>query len=65
MQLEKQFPDYYSKYSLVTFKEELPYAQAKKMGRAQDRFLLELCEEGKDEQLSLNEVFEMVKALHS
>jgi len=65
MQLEKEFPDYYSKYSLVTFREELPYALAKKMGRAQDRFLLELCEKGEDENLSLDEVFEKVKALHS
>ena len=43
MQLEQEFPDYYSKYSLVTFKEHLPYEQAMKKGRAQDKLLLEMC----------------------
>lgn len=43
LQLEQQFPDYYSKYSLVTFKPNLPYEQAMKQGRTQDKLLLELC----------------------
>ena len=43
MQLEQQFPDYYSKYSLVTFKPNLPYEMAMKKGRVQDKLLLELC----------------------
>ena len=43
MLLEEQYPDYYSKYSLVTFRPELPYAQAMKLGRAQDEYLLEIC----------------------
>ena len=43
MQLEQQFPDYYSKYSLVTFQPNLPYEQAMKQGRKQDELLLEMC----------------------
>ena len=43
MQLEQQYPDYYSKYSLVTFQPDLPYEQAMKRGRKQDELLLEMC----------------------
>ncbi len=43
MLLEQQFPDYYSKYSLVTFKPHLPYQQAMHLGRKQDQLLLDLC----------------------
>ncbi|TYP96442.1 kynurenine 3-monooxygenase [Tenacibaculum adriaticum] len=43
MDLEKTFPaEYFSKYSMVTFNEEIPYAQAMKKGRAQDKALLNL-----------------------
>ena len=41
--LEKIFPDqYFSKYSLVTFNEEISYNEAMKRGRAQDKALLNL-----------------------
>ncbi|WGK65167.1 FAD-dependent oxidoreductase [Croceiramulus getboli] len=44
---EKEFPaDYYSKYSLVTFKGDLPYAEAMRRGRAQDKAILNLLDEG-------------------
>lgn len=43
MALEKAFPkDYFSKYSLVTFKEDLPYNDAMKKGRAQDKAILNM-----------------------
>ena len=42
MQLEQQFPDYYSKYSLVTFQPELPYERAMSRGRRQDELLLKM-----------------------
>ena len=42
-QLEEQFPDYYSKYSLVTFQPDLPYHEAMIKGRKQDTLLLDLC----------------------
>lgn len=43
MQLEQQYPEYYSKYSLVTFRPHLPYEEAMKQGRKQDKLLLEMC----------------------
>jgi len=43
MALEAQFPDiYYSKYSLVTFKETIGYNEAMTIGRAQDTAILNL-----------------------
>ncbi|MCG8750245.1 FAD-dependent oxidoreductase [Tenacibaculum finnmarkense] len=43
MDLEKAFPnEYFSKYSMVTFKDDVPYAQAMKKGRAQDKALLNM-----------------------
>ena len=56
MQLEQQFPDYYSKYSLVTFKPDLPYAEAMKLGRQQDAALLRLVNERDLEGLDLGSV---------
>ncbi|MEZ4886304.1 MAG: NAD(P)/FAD-dependent oxidoreductase [Chitinophagales bacterium] len=61
MKLEQQFPDYYSKYSLVTFRPELPYAAAMKLGRAQDDLLLRICEGREVENLDLEEVMEEVR----
>ena len=43
MDLEKTFPsEYFSKYSMVTFNEDIPYAEAMKKGRAQDKALLNM-----------------------
>ena len=53
MDLEKHFPkDYFSKYSLVTFNEEIGYNEALKRGRAQDKALLNLIA---DEAVSTSE----------
>ncbi|MCH2031949.1 MAG: FAD-dependent monooxygenase [Tenacibaculum sp.] len=53
MDLEKHFPkDYYSKYSLVTFNENIGYNEALKRGRAQDKALLNLIA---DEAVSTSE----------
>ncbi len=41
--LEHTYPDYFSKYSMVTFREDLPYSVAKETGNAQDRLLMEIC----------------------
>jgi kynurenine 3-monooxygenase len=41
--LEQTYADYFSKYSMVTFREDLPYAVAKENGNAQDRLLMEIC----------------------
>ena len=53
MQLEQTFPDYYSKYSLVTFKPELPYSEAKKRGRKQDQLLLDMCAQSDFDKIPL------------
>jgi kynurenine 3-monooxygenase len=42
MKLEQEHPEYYSKYSLVTFKPEMSYAEAMMKGRAQDEKLLDI-----------------------
>ena len=45
---ESEFPEeYYSKYSLVTFKEDLTYSEAKRKGRAQDHAILGMLHAGK------------------
>jgi len=41
--LEQAFPDYFSKYSLVTFREDVPYSHARSLGNAQDRLLMSIC----------------------
>jgi kynurenine 3-monooxygenase len=41
--LEQTYPDYFSKYSMVTFREDLPYSVAKEKGNSQDRLLMEIC----------------------
>ena len=41
--LEQTFPDYFSKYSMVTFREDLPYTIAKEKGNAQDKLLMKIC----------------------
>ncbi len=41
--LEQTYPDYFSRYSMVTFREDLPYSVAKEKGNAQDRLLMEIC----------------------
>lgn len=58
-QLEQTFPDYYSKYSLVTFQPELSYEQAMKRGRWQDQFLMEVCKT--EENPALEEVMEHIR----
>lgn len=63
MQLEQTYKDYYSKYSLVTFKEDLPYSEAMKLGRRQDELLLELCRDHEVKDLDLDEVYRKVMAL--
>ena len=43
MSLEKTFPtEYFSKYSMVTFNENINYTKAMKIGRAQDKALLNM-----------------------
>src|SRR5690554_2288282 len=60
---EAEFPhEYYSKYSLVTFKEDLSYSEAKQIGRAQDKAILGLLHEGRlPENMALKDKLKLVK----
>ena len=62
--LEHEFPDYFSKYSMVTFREDLPYSVAKEKGNAQDKLLMEICAEiGDLDEIDLNQAIEKVNNL--
>jgi kynurenine 3-monooxygenase len=62
--LEQTFPDYFSKYSMVTFREDLPYLVAKEKGNAQDKLLMEICANIENvDKIDLNEVRERVKSI--
>ena len=59
--LEQTFPDYFSKYSMVTFREDLPYSVAKEKGNAQDRLLMQICSQTNDvEKLDLADVMKRI-----
>lgn len=59
---ETEMPqEYASKYSLVTFNEDIPYSEAMKRGRAQDKAILNLLGDGKlSDDLSLEEKLKIV-----
>jgi kynurenine 3-monooxygenase len=60
--LEQEFPDYYSKYSMVTFREDLPYETAKRIGNKQDEILMSLCADPETtREIPLARIFEIVK----
>jgi len=62
--LEQTYPDYFSKYSMVTFREDLPYAAAKERGNAQDRLLMEICSVVKNvNEIDLNSVIRNIRTL--
>lgn len=63
MQLEKTYTDYYSKYSLVTFRPELNYHSAMTIGRAQDDLLLDLVKD-KSASINLEDAYMKIKQLH-
>jgi kynurenine 3-monooxygenase len=47
LQLEKLFPEYYSKYAMVTFRPDIRYRDAMIQGRKQDMLLSKICLEDK------------------
>jgi len=63
MQLEQQYPDYYSKYSLVTFRPELDYHTAMVLGRKQDELLLEMCDRDDFDQIPLDDYYQKLMSL--
>ena len=64
-QLEESFPDYYSKYSLVTFRPQLSYHQAMVQGRKQDEVLLEMCSNQDFEQIPIERYHQRLMALQT
>lgn len=64
--LEQTYPDYFSKYSMVTFREDLPYSVAKEKGTAQDRLLMEISARVRDvTEIDLEFVMDEIRELHS
>ncbi len=65
MQLEEQFPEaYFSKYSMVTFNEDIGYNEAMTKGRAQDKAILNMIADGEVSttlNLTKEELREMLK----
>jgi kynurenine 3-monooxygenase len=62
--LEQLYPDYFSKYSMVTFREDMPYSTAREKGNAQDRLLMEMCATVQDvSELVLDDVMERVRSI--
>ncbi len=63
MDLESNFPkEYSSKYSLVTFNENIPYSEAMKRGRAQDKAILNLLDDNElVEETDLKNVLQKVQ----
>ncbi len=63
MLLEKQYADYYSKYSLVTFQPDLSYHEAMVRGRLQDQMLLDICRDDHLKELPLHDIYQRLKAI--
>lgn len=64
LKLETDYPDYYSKYGLVTFRPDLRYHQAMNLGRRQDTLLMQIAEQYQDvSAVPYDEVYEQVMAL--
>ncbi len=55
MKLEETFPDYYSKYSLVTFRPLIGYDEAMTLGRKQDKLLLKMCSDPTYDTIAIEE----------
>lgn len=63
LKLEKEFDDYHSKYSQVTFRPDIPYHQAMTQGRLQNKILLDMVKDVKDvEALDLDSFYDEFKS---
>jgi len=62
--LENAYPDYHSKYSMVTFHPEIPYSVARDKGNKQNEYLLKLCLENENiENLNYQSIYEELQRL--
>lgn len=62
--LENTFPDYYSKYSMVTFQEELGYYEAMVRGRKQDEYLMSIVRTNEVDQIDLLQIYKNLKSIN-
>lgn len=63
--LENTYPNYHSKYSMVTFHPEISYSEARDKGNRQNQYLLQLCLENEDiSQLNHQAIYEEIAKLH-
>ncbi|MFN8332769.1 MAG: NAD(P)/FAD-dependent oxidoreductase [Saprospiraceae bacterium] len=62
--LEEKYPDYYSKYAMVTFRPDISYYDAMVRGRRQDDFLISYCSNKLDfSSADLDDVFNSLQSL--
>ncbi len=62
--LEQTYADYFSKYSMVTFREDLPYSVAQEMGNKQDNLLMWICARVEDtSKLDLELVMSQIRQI--
>lgn len=62
--LEQKYTDYFSKYSMVTFREDLPYSVAKARGNAQDQLLMAICSEAESmSEIDVDDVMGLIRGL--
>jgi len=63
LELERRFPDrYLSKYALVTFSPDIPYAEAKRRGDAQDAWLMQRVRELNGDSVNYEQELERLEA---
>jgi kynurenine 3-monooxygenase len=61
LMLEQTYPDYFSKYSMVTFREDMKYSEAMSRGRTQDAKLMEIAAKVDDvSQVDLVQIRELL-----
>jgi kynurenine 3-monooxygenase len=64
LQLEQKYPEYFSKYSMVTFREDLPYHVAMEKGRRQDALLMDLARKlGDAKEIPYDDIFRQLQSL--
>lgn len=60
--IEQAYPDYHSKYALVTFHPEVPYTEAHRRGNAQDALLMEICSQ-ENPDLDLVQIYQRLSEI--
>lgn len=59
--LEKLYPDYFSKYSMVTFRNDISYHEAMIKGRKQDEWLMNYCEKNEVVESNFEKIHDELK----